>query len=89
MAEEVDYDELNTLAEELKEKIDPFYTKHVVVDGILVTGSDKVSERALREVGYAGLLNFEIPGENRCPLPVRMAKLDYFAAVIPHLLGEA
>ncbi|MBN2450852.1 MAG: sugar phosphate isomerase/epimerase [Lentisphaeria bacterium] len=33
--------------------------------------------RALREVGYEGLFNFEVPGENRCPPPVRLAKLDY------------
>ena len=32
---------------------------------------------ALREVGYSGLFNFEVPGENRCPMPVRKAKLDY------------
>lgn len=32
---------------------------------------------ALREVGYAGLFNFEVPGENHCPEPVRLAKLDY------------
>ena len=32
---------------------------------------------ALAEVGYPGLLNFEIPGENRCPLPVRRMKLAY------------
>lgn len=33
--------------------------------------------RALREVGYSGLFNFEVPGENRCPMPMRLAKLDY------------
>jgi sugar phosphate isomerase/epimerase len=32
---------------------------------------------ALREVGYSGLFNYEVPGENRCPMPVRLAKLDY------------
>lgn len=32
---------------------------------------------ALREVSYDGLFNFETPGENRCPMPVRLAKLDY------------
>lgn len=30
---------------------------------------------ALAEVRYGGLLNFELPGENRCPLPERRAKL--------------
>ena len=33
--------------------------------------------RALREVHYDGLFNFEVPGENRCPPPIRLAKLDY------------
>jgi len=33
--------------------------------------------KALREIGYDGLFNYEIPGENRCPMPVRLAKLDY------------
>jgi len=33
--------------------------------------------RALREVDYSGLFNFEVPGENKCPKPVRLAKLDY------------
>ena len=33
--------------------------------------------RALRAVKYDGLFNFEVPGDNRCPKPVRLAKLDY------------
>jgi len=41
---------------------------------------------ALRAVGYDGLFNFEVPGENRCPIPVRLAKLDYLKAVLPLLL---
>jgi len=32
---------------------------------------------ALREVGYDGLFNFEVPRENRCPMKIRLAKLDY------------
>ena len=32
---------------------------------------------ALTEVGYDGLYNFEVPGENRCPLEVRRLKLAY------------
>ncbi len=32
---------------------------------------------ALSEVRYDGLLNFEVPGENRCPVPVRRLKLAY------------
>lgn len=38
---------------------------------------------ALKEIGYVGLFNWEIPGENRCPMPVRLMKLDYI-----HMLGE-
>ncbi|KPJ60629.1 MAG: hypothetical protein AMS15_06325 [Planctomycetes bacterium DG_23] len=33
--------------------------------------------KALREVGYEGLFNFEVPRENRCPMKIRLAKLDY------------
>jgi sugar phosphate isomerase/epimerase len=40
-----------------------------------VDWSDVVS--ALREVGYYGLFNFEVPGETRCSLEIRLAKLDY------------
>lgn len=36
---------------------------------------------ALRDVQYQGLHNFEIPGENRCPLPVRRLKLGYLKAL--------
>jgi sugar phosphate isomerase/epimerase len=36
---------------------------------------------ALAEVRYGGLLNFEVPGERLCPLPVRRLKLVYLAAV--------
>jgi sugar phosphate isomerase/epimerase len=32
---------------------------------------------ALADVEYPGLLNFEVPGENRCPIPVRRLKLAY------------
>ena len=45
---------------------------------------------ALKEIGYAGLYTFEIPGENRCPMAARLAKLDYLRAILPILLeGEA
>jgi len=33
--------------------------------------------KALREVAYHGLFNFEVPGEIHCPKPVLIAKLDY------------
>jgi len=37
--------------------------------------------QALADVGYAGLLNFEVPGENGCPIPVRRLKLAYLKAL--------
>ena len=42
---------------------------------------------ALREVGYSGLYNFEIPGENRCPLPVRRLKLAYLKELARWIFG--
>ncbi len=45
---------------------------------------------ALKEIGYTGLLNFEIPGETewaQCPLPIRLAKLDYLKAITPLMLA--
>ena len=33
--------------------------------------------RTLREIGYDGILNYEIPGENHCPLEVRDMKVRY------------
>ncbi|HUT37419.1 MAG TPA: sugar phosphate isomerase/epimerase [Planctomycetota bacterium] len=36
---------------------------------------------ALAEVRYDGLLNFEVPGENRCPIPARRIKLAYLRAL--------
>jgi len=41
---------------------------------------------ALKEVAYDGFLSFEVPGETRCPLPARLAKLDYIRAIWPVLL---
>jgi len=39
-------------AEALRETLDPFYKQHIVADGLVVAGSEKVSLTALREVGY-------------------------------------
>jgi len=44
--------------------------------------------KALREVGYRGLFNFEVPGENRCPPPVRLAKLDYALALANYMIAH-
>lgn len=43
----------------------------------------------LNEIGYSGLFNFEIPGENKCPMPARLAKLDYLKQIVPLLLSGA
>lgn len=40
---------------------------------------------ALAQIGYAGLMNWEIPGERKGPLSVRLAKLDYLRAIWPVL----
>ena len=42
---------------------------------------------ALREIGYSGLFNLEIPGERNGPMPVKLAKLDYAKTLLAHLLG--
>jgi len=42
---------------------------------------------ALTEIGYAGLLNYEVPGERACPLPVRRLKLAYLKEVSGWLFG--
>jgi len=42
---------------------------------------------ALAEIGYQGLLNFEVPGENRCPVPVRRLKLAYLKPLATWIFG--
>jgi len=44
---------------------------------------------ALAEVGYPGLLNYEVPGERLCPLPVRRLKLAYLKGLSAWIFGEA
>ena len=39
-----------------------------------------------REVGYSGLFSFEVPGENRCPMPIRLAKFSYAKSWPDHML---
>jgi sugar phosphate isomerase/epimerase len=41
---------------------------------------------ALKKNNYESLFNYEIPGENRCPLPVRLAKLDYLKDITEIML---
>ena len=42
---------------------------------------------ALREIGYNGLFNYEIPGENRIPLKIRYLKLDYIKKMTEYLFN--
>jgi hypothetical protein len=39
-------------AEALWKTLDPFYKQHIVADGLVIAGSEKVSLPALREVGH-------------------------------------
>jgi len=45
--------------------------------------------KALGEVRYAGLFNFEVPGENHCPRPVRLAKLDYALQLAAQMIADS
>ena len=44
--------------------------------------------RALRDIGYRGLFNLEIPGERRAPLHLRRVKLDYLKIVCDTMLSD-
>jgi len=46
--------EVHPISEELgqQRKLDPFYTKHVSLDGFLILGSDKVSDYSLKEAAF-------------------------------------
>ncbi|MBN8215691.1 MAG: sugar phosphate isomerase/epimerase [Spirochaetes bacterium] len=48
----------------------------------------KAFAAAVKKIGYAGLWNLEIPGENRCPLPIRLMKLDYYKKAMEYMMGE-
>ena len=41
---------------------------------------------ALKDIGYGGLFNLEIPGENRVPLPVRDARLKYAIEIMDYMM---
>ncbi|MBE6710937.1 MAG: sugar phosphate isomerase/epimerase [Ruminococcaceae bacterium] len=42
--------------------------------------------KALREIGYSGLFNLEIPGERLAPLPVRGYKLEYIRKCYEYMM---
>lgn len=43
--------------------------------------------KALKEIKYGGIFNLEIPGENRCPLELRDAKIAYIKACYDYLMS--
>lgn len=43
---------------------------------------------ALRDIGYEGILNYEIPGENRCPIEVRDMKTKYVIDSYGYLMNK-
>ncbi len=44
--------------------------------------------RALDEIGYKGLFNLEILGENRAPMAIRRAKLDFIRTMCSYMLSD-
>ena len=42
---------------------------------------------ALKETGYSGLFNMEIPGERRCPIEIRREKLIYCRKMCEYMLS--
>ena len=44
--------------------------------------------QALREVGYSGVFNYEIPGENQAPLILRDKKLSYLIETYRYLMEQ-
>lgn len=62
------------------------YDQHLMPFGRGTVRWDEVME-ALKEVNYNGLFNYEIPGETKnCPMPVRLAKLDYLKEISTFML---
>lgn len=44
--------------------------------------------RAVKDIGYEGLFNLEILGENKCPLPIRYAKLRFIKEMTDYMLTD-
>lgn len=42
---------------------------------------------ALREINYQGLFNLELPGENHCPMSIRLKKLAYIQELLATMLA--
>ena len=58
----------------------PFSSKKPLNWGEVMTG--------LREIGYKGLFNLEIPGESHAPLTVRRMKLDYIRRLCEYMMTD-
>jgi sugar phosphate isomerase/epimerase len=43
---------------------------------------------AVKEIGYDGLFNLEILGENKCPLPIRHAKLRFLKDMTDYMMTD-
>lgn len=43
---------------------------------------------ALREIGYEGMLNYEIPGDSHCPIEVRDMKVKYLIGLHEYLINH-
>lgn len=41
---------------------------------------------AVSDIGYDGLFNLEVPGENRCPIAIRLRKLRYMRELVDLML---
>ena len=44
--------------------------------------------RGLRKVSYEGMFNYELPGENKAPLPIRDAKIQYIKICYDYLMSQ-
>lgn len=45
--------------------------------------------KTLKEIGYDGLFNYEVPGERVCPMEIKAHKLQYAKAVFEYLIKNA
>ncbi|MCP4638785.1 MAG: hypothetical protein GY851_00055, partial [bacterium] len=61
--------------------------QHLLPYGHGTVDWDDVVE-GLRAIGYKGLLNLEVPGERRAPMPVLIAKLDYARTLLETMFAD-
>ena len=63
---------------------DGTYDEHIMPFGLGKINWQEVVG-ALKEFGYRDLFNLEIPGERRCPIEIRRAKLAYIKTVYDYM----